>query len=88
MNENFRKNDFWLRNASYLRLKNLQLSYSVPVSALKSSLIKNLKVFVNAENLFTFSPMKEFDPEKKLKETNFYAYPSVRTYTAGVNVTF
>ncbi len=88
LNENFRKNDFWLRNASYLRLKNLQLSYSVPVSALKSSLIKNLKVFVNAENLFTFSPMKEFDPEKKLKETNFYAYPSVRTYTAGVNVTF
>lgn len=88
LNENFRQNDFWLRNASYLRLKNLQLAYNVPVSLLKSGLISRLKVFVNAENLFTFSPMKDFDPEKNLKNTNFYAYPSVRTYTAGVNVTF
>lgn len=88
LNENFRSNDFWLRNASYLRLKNLQLSYNVPASILKSGLIQRLKVFVNAQNLFTFSPMKDFDPEKKLKDTNWYAYPSVRTYTAGVNVTF
>lgn len=88
LNENFRKNDFWLRNASYLRLKNLQVSYNVPASALKSGIIKRLKVFVNAENLFTFSPMKEFDPEKDLKGSNWYAYPSVRTFTAGVNVSF
>lgn len=88
LNENFRTNDFWLRNASYLRLKNLQVSYNVPNSVLKGKVIKRLKVFVNAQNLFTFSPMKDFDPEKKLKDTNFYAYPSVRTYTAGVNVTF
>ena len=88
LNENFRTNDFWLRNASYLRLKNLQLSYNVPVSFLKSGVVKRLKVFVNAQNLFTFSPMKDFDPEKILKGSNWYAYPSVRTYTAGVNVTF
>ena len=88
LNENFRTNDFWLRNASYLRLKNLQLSYNVPVSFLKSGVVKRLKVFVNAQNLFTFSPMKDFDPEKNLKGSNWYAYPSVRTYTAGVNVTF
>ena len=88
LNENFRTNDFWLRNASYLRLKNLQLSYNVPASFLKSGVVKRLKVFVNAQNLFTFSPMKDFDPEKNLKGSNWYAYPSVRTYTAGVNVTF
>lgn len=88
LNENFRTNDFWLRNASYLRLKNLQLSYNVPSSILKGKVIKRLKVFVNAQNLFTFSSMKDFDPEKKLKDTNFYAYPSVRTFTAGANVTF
>ena len=88
LNENFRTNDFWLRNSSYLRLKNLQLSYNVPASFLKNGVIKRLKIFANAQNLFTFSPMKDFDPEKDLKANTFYAYPSVRTYTAGVNVTF
>ena len=88
LNENFRTNDFWLRNSSYLRLKNLQLSYNVPASFLKNSVVKRLKIFANAQNLFTFSPMKDFDPEKDLKGNTFYAYPSVRTYTAGVNVTF
>lgn len=88
LNENFRTNDFWLRNASYLRLKNLQVSYNVPASFWGNGIIKRAKIFVNAQNLFTFSPMKDFDPEKNLKGSNWYAYPSVRTYTAGVNVTF
>lgn len=88
LNENFRTNDFWLRNSSYLRLKNLQLSYNVPASFLGNGVVKRLKIFVNAQNLFTFSSMKDFDPEKDLKTNTFYAYPSVRTYTAGVNVTF
>ena len=63
-------------------------SYNVPASFLKNGVIKRLKIFANAQNLFTFSPMKDFDPEKDLKANTFYAYPSVRTYTAGVNVTF
>ena len=88
LNENFRTNDFWLRNASYLRLKNLQLAYSLPSSILKGTPFSRVKVFVNGQNLLTFSPMKDFDPEKDLKGSTWYAYPSVRTYTAGVNVTF
>lgn len=88
LNENFRTNSFWLRNASYLRLKNLQIAYNVPVKLIKGDVIKRLKIFANAQNLFTFSPMHDFDPEKNLKGSNYYAYPSVRTFTAGVNVTF
>ena len=88
LNENFRTNSFWLRNASYLRLKNLQIAYNVPVKLIKGDIIKRLKIFANAQNLFTFSPMDDFDPEKNLKGSNFYAYPSVKTFTAGVNVTF
>ncbi len=88
LNENYRVNDFWLRNASYLRLKNVQLTYTIPNSLLKNSPFRNLKVFVNGQNLLTFSPMKEFDPEKDLKGGNFYAFPSVKTITAGINVTF
>ena len=88
LNENFRTNDFWLHDASYLRLKNLQLTYSLPTSILEQILFTRMKVFVNAQNLFTFSSMKDFDPEKQLKGSTWYEYPSVRTFTAGVNITF
>ncbi|MDR2497751.1 MAG: TonB-dependent receptor [Tannerellaceae bacterium] len=88
LNENFRVNDFWLRDASYLRLKNIQLTYSLPNHLLKKTTFRNLKFFVNGQNLFTFSPMKEFDPEKNLKGDTFYAFPSVKTFTGGINVTF
>lgn len=88
LNENFRKNDFWLRDASYLRLKNLQISYTVPNKVLKSTFIKSLKVFANAQNLFTISPMKDFDPEKDMKKTTWYEYPSLKTFSGGINVTF
>ena len=88
LNENYRVNDFWLRNASYLRLKNIQLTYTVPNHILRNTIFRNLKVFVNGQNLLTFSPMKEFDPEKDLKDGTFYQFPSVKTVTGGVNVTF
>lgn len=89
LNENIRTNSFWLRDASYLRLKNVQLTYEVPSHILqKTVVIKKLRVFVNGQNLLTFSKMKEFDPEKNLKGDTFYAYPSVRMMTGGLNVTF
>ncbi len=88
LNENYRVNDFWLRNASYLRLKNIQLTYTVPQHILRKTMFRNLKIFVNGQNLFTFSPMKEFDPEKNLLQGDFYSFPSVKTVTGGFNVTF
>jgi TonB-linked SusC/RagA family outer membrane protein len=89
LNENFRTNDFWLRDASYLRLKNVQMTYTLPHQLLqKTGFIRSIRVFVNAQNLFTLSKMKEFDPEKELKGSNWYAYPSVKTFTAGLNITF
>jgi hypothetical protein len=89
LNENFRTNNFWLRDASYLRLKNIQLTYTVPPQFIRKSVIfKNLRIFANAQNLLTISNMKDFDPEKNLKGDTWYAYPSVKTFTAGLNVTF
>jgi len=89
LNENVRTNSFWLRDASYLRLKNVQLTYEIPSQLMKkTNVIKNLRIFVNAQNLLTFSKMKDFDPEKDLKGDTYYAFPSVKTMTAGLNVTF
>ncbi len=88
VNENFRDSDFWLRDASYLRLKNLQVNYTLPQEFTNKFGINNLKLYVNGQNLLTFSKMKDFDPEKNINGVNFYEYPTVKIYTAGINVTF
>lgn len=85
--ENFRSSDFWLRDASYLRLKNVQLAYAVPKAWTDKVGIGRLQLFVNAQNPLTFSKMKDFDPEKNLGNSTFYHYPTVRTFTGGINLT-
>ena len=85
---NFENSDFWLQNASYLRLKNLQLSYSVPSEFTRRLSLRDLKIFVNGQNLVTFTKMKNWDPEKNLTQDNIFSYPQVKTYSAGINVTF
>ncbi len=85
---NFDNSTFWLRNAAYLRLKNLQLSYTFPEQISKKLAMKRLKMFANGQNLFTFSEMKDFDPEKSMKNDNIFEYPSLKIYTIGLNVTF
>lgn len=87
--DNYSKNNtFWLKDASYLRLKNINLSYTFPQHITEKMKIKGLRIFVNGENLLTFSGFKLFDPEKTLKGTNLYEYPSVKSYSAGLNLTF
>ncbi len=88
VNENFRNSDFWLKDASYLRMKNLQLSYTLPVRFTSKYGVSFLKLFLNGQNLVTFSKMKDFDPEKNITGATFYEYPTVKIYTAGINVTF
>jgi TonB-linked SusC/RagA family outer membrane protein len=84
--ENFYVSDFWLRDASYLRLKNIQISYPIPVGILNKVGIQQLKIFVNAQNLLTFSKFTEFDPERNITQTNLSEYPSVKIFTIGLNV--
>lgn len=88
VNENFRNSDFWLRDASYLRLKNLQIGYSLPKKVTGRYGLSNLKLYVNGQNFLTFSKMKDFDPEKNINGNNFYEHPTVKMYTMGINATF
>ncbi|HLP71626.1 MAG TPA: TonB-dependent receptor [Bacteroidales bacterium] len=85
---NFQNSTFWLQNASYLRLKNLQLGYTFAPSLINKLSMKQLKVFVNAQNMLTFSKMKKFDPEKNMKNDNIFEYPSIKILSFGLNVTF
>ena len=88
VNENFRNSDFWLRDASYLRMKNVQVSYTLPQEMTRRVGVSNLQIYVSGQNLLTFSKMKDFDPEKNINGVNFYEYPTVKMYTMGVNATF
>ncbi|MBS0027806.1 SusC/RagA family TonB-linked outer membrane protein [Chitinophaga sp. 22321] len=86
--DNFQRSTFWLRDNSYLRLKNIQLGYSLPQSLLSKVKIQKVNFFINAENLLTFSRYKDFDPESVLDQTDLYTYPMLRTFNGGINITF
>jgi len=81
--------DFWLRSITYLRLENVNLSYSLPKDWLSPVGIKNLNLFIAAQNLAVISNLgiwaSEFDPEAPLTNNN---YPPHRTITFGVNAAF
>ncbi|MCO4293982.1 TonB-dependent receptor [Solitalea sp. MAHUQ-68] len=81
---NNRYSDFWLRNAAFLRLKTVELSYTFPKTLTQSLRLQNMRVFVNGFNLFTFSSIKDYDPE--LSSVTGSYYPQTRIISAGVNI--
>lgn len=78
----------WLVSRSYLRLKTLSLSYSLPRDIIKHALMKDASVFLQAENLLTFHKQQGLDPEQPLNGTVSYRYPAMKTISFGVNVKF
>ena len=86
--ENFSQSDYWLKDASYLRLKNIQLSYSLGAKTLDKIGLSQLKIFVNAQNILTISDLKVFDPEKDVMQNDIGEYPSVKMVTMGINLKF
>lgn len=84
---NFLLSDRWIRSASFFRLKNVNLGYSFPGKMLAKAKISALRVFVSGQNLVTFTKAWDgFDPE--INNANAEFYPLMRTFTAGLNVTF
>ncbi len=86
---NFLPSTQWLYNLKYLRLKNLQLSYSFPKSLLSHIRLSSLQVYVAAQNVLTFTDFKLYDPEFTSTNTNLYQdYPNLKTYSVGINLSF
>jgi TonB-linked SusC/RagA family outer membrane protein len=77
---------YYLQDRSYLRLKNVQLGYSLPKQLLKVLTISNLRVYFSADNLVTFTKWKGIDPEKDSDGADFY--PLLKSYAFGVNIDF
>ncbi|NGM65139.1 TonB-dependent receptor [Sphingobacterium sp. SGR-19] len=86
--ENYQPSTFWLQDASYLRLQNVQLNYSLPKDLISKVGLSNFSFFVNGQNLLTFSNFKQFDPEKEIKDDTLYDYPMLKTFSFGLSATF
>jgi len=80
------RNNFWLNDVSFARLKNVQIGYNLPQSVLQRLSINSLKIYANAFNLFTLTGVKDFDPEGSSESGQFY--PQQKIINLGVNIQF
>lgn len=80
------KNNFWLNDASFVRLKNVQLGYTIPNSFLEKYGISSFRVYASGFNLFTISKVKDYDPEGNSESGQFY--PQQKIINLGFNVQF
>ena len=85
INNNSQSSTWWMRDASFLRLKTVELGYSIPEKLAKRMNIQSLRLYVTGNNLLTFSTFKLWDPEMG---SNGLGYPIQRVYNIGVNINF
>ena len=91
MQSSYRESSIWRMNASYLRLKSVQLGYTLPSAITSRVKLDRVRIYANAHNLFTFADsfIKQFDPEKYEGDYQAgYNYPLTRSFNFGVNVSF
>ena len=84
------RNTFWLNNASYLRLKSIELAYDLPKSWLKNTPISAVRLSLSGYNLFTITGIRNIDPETQENSQGWAAWntPQSKVYNFGINVTF
>ena len=81
-----------VEDASFLRLKNIQMGYNFPIKALKGTGLSSLRVYFSAQNLFTWTKYTGYDPEVSTRNSamtrgfDYSAYPRATTYTLGVKL--
>jgi len=76
-----------IQNGAYIRLKSIELGYSLPKNILKHVGMKDMRIYVNGYNLFTLSKVKDMDPEHP-SDNYGYVYPLNKTINLGASVTF
>lgn len=82
---NYQNSTFWIKNGSFLRIRNIELGYTIPCDVLKRAHIEKLRIYINAINPVTWSNLLSnynIDPE-----TNS-GYPGLKSYNAGISLVF
>ncbi|EOR93491.1 TonB-dependent receptor [Arcticibacter svalbardensis MN12-7] len=77
-------NTYWYQSSDYLRLKNLEIGYTLPASFTKKLAVSNAQIYFSGMNLLTFTKVKDFDPES----VSGIAYPLNKVYNLGISLTF
>ncbi|MGF6929231.1 TonB-linked SusC/RagA family outer membrane protein [Chitinophaga sp. W2I13] len=83
---NYQRSSYWLKDASYLRLKNVEVGYTFTDGILKRAKIGSVRVYANGMNLVTWSSLKTYDPEAPDGRGQFY--PQQKVYNVGLNLQF
>jgi len=87
-NQNTRVSDRFVENGSYLRLKNITLSYTFPKQWLQKARIENARLSLSCENVATITGYSGFDPEVGINGIDQNRYPISRTFSVGLNFNF
>lgn len=82
------RNDFWLTNVHYVRLKNLELGYDFPKTLLKKVGLSRFRVYVNGTNLFSLDNVKKYEIDPEISSSGGLVYPQQRLVNFGFNLTF
>ena len=77
---------FWLKNANYIRLKNVEIGYNFSNELISKYKLSKLRLYVSGLNIFTISDIENFDPE--VPSGRGWFYPQTKSFTAGINVSF
>jgi len=86
-NKNTRVSNRYIEDGSYLRIKNVTFGYTLPKST-RNTIVSNLRLYLSAQNLITFTKYTGFDPEVGANGIDLNVYPVTRTISAGVQLTF
>ncbi|WP_236973464.1 SusC/RagA family TonB-linked outer membrane protein [Membranihabitans maritimus] len=85
---NYRPSSFWVYDASYIRLRNLQLGYNLPIDVLNKVALTNMRIYFLGQNLFTVNNMPPgIDPNVNGRETGSF-YPVTEIYSIGLDIKF
>lgn len=82
---NQQSSSFWLRNGRFLRLKNLDIGYTLPKPMVNTIHLESVRIYISGQNLITWSPFKLWDPELDSSERG-QIYPITRSFTAGIQI--
>jgi hypothetical protein len=80
--------DFWLMDASFLRLKSAELSYTIPAQIFSKLGVSDVKVYASGFNLFSIDKMKKFNRDPETNNVTGINYPQTRIYKFGLNIGF
>ncbi|WP_276794511.1 SusC/RagA family TonB-linked outer membrane protein [Segatella oulorum] len=82
---NQQSSSFWLRNGRFLRLKNLDIGYTLPKPMVNTIHLESVRIYISGQNLITWSPFKLWDPELDSSQRG-QTYPITRSFTAGIQI--